>query len=84
MDIPELMGWLYASVLRGKETFHFEYSKRWLAKGFSFILDPNLNYYEGPQYPSDEIQNFGLFLDSSHDRWGSLLMQRREAVMARI
>ena len=27
--------------------------------------------------------NFGLFLDSSPDRWGRFLMQRREAVLAK-
>lgn len=27
--------------------------------------------------------NFGLFLDSSPDRWGRLLMRRREAIMAK-
>jgi len=35
------------------------------------------------QYPPAEQINFGLFLDSSPDRWGRVLMRRREAQLAR-
>jgi len=78
------MGSLRASESRGKEVFAFEYDREWL-KGDSFRdLDPDLQLYEGPQYLDTEDQpNFGLFLDSSPDRWGRLLMRRREAVSAR-
>ncbi len=31
----------------------------------------------------DKKSNFGIFLDSSPDRWGRLLMRRREAALAR-
>ena len=37
----------------------------------------------GPQYPAQSRNNFGIFLDSSPDRWGRLLMQRRENLRAR-
>jgi serine/threonine-protein kinase HipA len=37
----------------------------------------------GPQYPAAERATFGIFLDSSPDRWGRLLMQRRENLRAR-
>ena len=49
----------------------------------SFSLDPDLQFYEAPQYLKDEKPNFGLFLDSSPDRWGKLLLKRREAAIAR-
>jgi serine/threonine-protein kinase HipA len=39
--------------------------------------------YRGPQYPDVGRENFGVFLDSSPDRWGRVLMQRREAQLAR-
>ena len=39
--------------------------------------------YPGAYYPRDEKINFGIFLDSCPDRWGRVLMQRREAVIAR-
>jgi serine/threonine-protein kinase HipA len=34
-------------------------------------------------FPDPEQANFGVFLDSSPDRWGQMLMDRREAIMAR-
>ena len=34
-------------------------------------------------YLTDNKPNFGLFLDSSPDRWGQVLMRRREAALAR-
>jgi len=37
----------------------------------------------GPQYPAAKRESFGIFLDSSPDRWGRVLMQRRENVRAR-
>ena len=80
----ELMGTLYSERIRGKEIFSFEYSKDWLQSGNAQNLDPDLQFYEGVQYLSDEKSNFGLFLDSSPDRWGRLLMKRREAAYARI
>lgn len=43
-----------------------------------------MGQFSGPQYLSDEKPNFGLFLDSSPDRWGRLLIKRREAVTARL
>ena len=84
MDNPQLIGRLHASISRGKETFHFEYAKEWLESGQALMLDPHLQFYEGPQYPRDDHPNFGVFLDSSPDRWGRLLMQRREAQIARL
>jgi serine/threonine-protein kinase HipA len=80
---PVLMGVLYATPSRGKEIFSFEYDPEWLQSGNAQMLDPNLGLYSGPQYARDDHANFGLFLDSSPDRWGRLLMQRREAQLAR-
>jgi serine/threonine-protein kinase HipA len=84
LGTPKLMGRLRASLTRGKEVFAFTYEDEWLAKGAARQLDPELRLFAGPQYPgSTEQANFGLFLDSSPDRWGRLLMQRREAAQAR-
>lgn len=78
------MGLLRADPVHGKETFSFEYDPEWLASGHAMWLDPELQLYEGPQYSADNNRpNFGLFLDSSPDRWGRLLMKRREAIDAR-
>jgi serine/threonine-protein kinase HipA len=77
-----LMGTLTADQVRGREVFSFSYSKEWLEKGPALVLDPDLGLYSGPQYSRDDKPNFGLFLDSSPDRWGRVLMERREALIA--
>ena len=83
MKEPILMGVLKAEFTRGKEIFSFSYSDNWLKSSYSQLLDPELQLFSGSQYAKDEKQNFGVFLDSSPDRWGRILMKRREAAMAR-
>jgi serine/threonine-protein kinase HipA len=79
-----LMGILSAVVTRGKEVFSFEYTEEWIKSGQPQDIDPNLQFFTGPQYNKEDKPNFGLFLDSSPDRWGRVLMKRREAILARI
>ncbi len=84
MAEPQLMGTLTAALLRGKEIFSFAYARDWLTSPYAQLLDPALQLYPGPQYVADDKQsNFGLFLDSAPDRWGRVLMRRREAALAR-
>lgn len=80
---PILMGVLSVEFLRGKEIFSFEYADEWLNSGKQQMLDPDLGLFSGVQYLRDEKSNFGLFLDSSPDRWGRVLMKRREAILAK-
>jgi serine/threonine-protein kinase HipA len=67
---PTLVGKLSAQLSRGKEVFSFEYHADWLKSPYAFSLDPSLKLYSGKQYLTDEKTNFGVFLDSSPDRWG--------------
>ena len=69
-----LMGVLFSDIIRGKEVFSFEYSDLWLDSKQRSILDPDLGVDAGPQYIRDYKSNFGLFLDSSPNRWGRVLM----------
>lgn len=80
---PTLMGLLHSTLLRGKEIFSFEYDEAWLRSRRAQTLDPDLGFFSGIQYLNDEKPNFGIFLDSSPDRWGRTLMDRREAAVAR-
>ena len=80
---PSLMGVLSVSPAKGKESFSFEYADAWLRSGFSQMIDPDLQLYSGAYYPRDDKPNFGVFLDSCPDRWGRVLMQRREAAIAK-
>ena len=82
-ESPVLIGNLYADTLRGKEVFSFEYDMNWLNNPSSLILDPDLQLFSGRQYTSGEKNLFGVFTDSCPDRWGRLLMRRREAITAR-
>lgn len=79
---PVLMGSLYVNVIKGGESYSFEYDKGWLKKtGLTLTLDPELMPYSGRQYPTGK-NIFGLFADASPDRWGRVLMNKRERILA--
>ncbi len=80
---PVHMGILLSVGTKGKEVFSFEYTPEWLATGSHVILDPDLQLYSGKYFPRDDKPNFGMFLDSCPDRWGRVLMERKEAAIAR-
>lgn len=81
---PSLIGRLHTSFIRGQETFSFEYADEWLRSFESaYSLDPDLSLYRGRQYTPLDKGLFGLFADSCPDRWGRLLMKRKEAIDAR-
>jgi serine/threonine-protein kinase HipA len=82
-DQPQPMGSLRHQTSRTGDIFSFEYDPAWLQKPEAFTLDPDLALVGGPQYPATGRANFGIFLDSSPDRWGRVLMQRRENMRAR-
>ena len=83
MEKPLLMGILHSDRLKGKELFSFEYDGDWLKNGPAQLLDPSLQLYSGLHYINEGQANFGIFLDSSPDRWGRILMFRREAALSR-
>jgi serine/threonine-protein kinase HipA len=67
---------------RGQVRFH--YDKTWLTQqDIAFAIDPQLTLDAGPFFPKPDAGNFGVFLDSSPDRWGQTLMRRREALQAK-
>lgn len=79
---PKKLGVLYVDTLRGIEHYSFEYDQDWLKQSkFSFCLDPDISMFSGRQYTEKNI--FGMFADASPDRWGRILMKRREAIKAR-
>lgn len=79
---PQLMGRLYVDLIRGRESYSFEYDYEWLSSAnLRVSLDPELGTFSGRQYPSGK-NIFGLFADSSPDRWGRVLMNKRERIKA--
>ena len=79
---PILLGMLYVNVIKGGETYSFEYSNGWLKQtNLSVSLDPELIPYGGRQF-SNGKNIFGMFADASPDRWGRVLMNKRERIRA--
>ena len=85
VGLPSVLkiGTLRSEKSKGEEVFSFEYDDLWLSSGHAQVIDPDLRLFGGPQYLNDDKPNFGLFLDSSPDRWGRMLMERRESIIAR-
>ena len=80
-DSPILMGTLYVDRIRGVESYSFEYDDDWLDKtNITFSLDPELLPYRGRQYSNKGM--FGIFKDASPDRWGRVMMRKRERLIA--
>jgi serine/threonine-protein kinase HipA len=80
---PVPMGELTATPSRGHDVLSFTFHHAWLDAGHVQPLDPSLRPLPGPQYPPAGRGAFGLFLDASPDRWGRVLLDRREALLAR-
>lgn len=83
LDGAQLLGTLHGELVRGQEVYSFEYDRAWLEGRHRIEFDPDLRLFGGRQFPPKESPNFGVFLDSSPDRWGRVLMDRREARQAR-
>lgn len=87
LDAPELgvsqrVGSLYRHEVRTDVPAAFEYDEAWLKHGQAFALDPRLDLWRGEQHPPANAPAFGIFMDSAPDRWGRVLMERREAASA--
>lgn len=82
MPNPLCIGKLSAHAAKGRKAFSFEYAEAWLQSESKRILDPDIEWYSGVQFPKGK-ENFGLFLDSMPDRWGRTLMKRKAAQSAK-
>jgi serine/threonine-protein kinase HipA len=82
MAEPKTIGLLSAQQAKGRKSFSFAYEPSWIASNEQLLLDPDIAWFTGPQYPSDK-GNFGVFLDSMPDTWGRTLMKRRAAQKAK-
>ena len=63
---PERLAGPSVQSARGKEFFSFEFDEEWLRKHPDQILDPDLQFYAGPQFTAKS--NFGIFMESAPDR----------------
>lgn len=83
MVTPQLIGILSAHYAKGRKAFSFEYDRNWISSNAQLLLDPDINWYSGTQFPNRK-ENFGVFMDSMPDTWGRKLMQRRAVQIAAI
>lgn len=76
---PKRLGTLRARAGRTGELFDFTFDDDALAENTlsQQMLDPDLGLFRGPQFPKDGRTTFGVFKDSSPDRWGETLIRRR-------
>ncbi|MDO8997184.1 MAG: HipA domain-containing protein [Sediminibacterium sp.] len=78
MAEAKCIGMLTAQQTRGKTAFSFLYDPEWLSQKEQFLLDPDIEWFQGQQHPIGK-ENFGVILDSMPDTWGRTLMKRRAA-----
>lgn len=76
MAEPKCIGILSVQQSKGRRAFSFAYDQNWINSTEQLLLDPDIAWFGGPQYPNGK-GNFGVFLDSMPDTWGRNLMKRR-------
>ena len=79
---PQEIGTLGYEHVRGKDHFVFEYSREWLVQHGGLVLSGDLINAPALQHPRGADSVFGFIKDSFPDRWGRLLLDRRERLMA--
>lgn len=82
MVSPKCIGILSAQQAKGRKAFSFSYDADWINSQEQLLLDPDIAWYGGQQYPNGK-ENFGVFMDSMPDTWGRTLMKRRAALNAK-
>ena len=82
LETPQLIGELSYDSVRGNETYGFSYDKDWLAKYGDICLSEDLQNFPGVQYTRPERDIFACFSDALPDRWGRILLNRREQIAA--
>jgi serine/threonine-protein kinase HipA len=79
----EFIGELSFESIRGSESYGFQYSSEWLKKHGDLLLSDDINNYPGMQYTMPGKDIFGCFADALPDRWGRMLLNRREQILAK-
>ena len=81
---PQEIGTLGYERVRGKDHFVFEYSREWLKQHGGIVLSGDLMNVPSLQHPRGADSVFGFVKDSFPDRWGRLLLDRRERLKAQV
>jgi hypothetical protein len=78
----EPVGELSYESLRGSDNYSFTFNDAWLKRFGNLFLSADLNNYPGRQYTQPGSDLFGCFSDALPDRWGRMLFNRREQIVA--
>jgi len=84
LQTPQGIGTLGYEHVRGKDHFVFQYSRQWLKQYGGILLSGDLMNIPSLQHPRSNDSVFGFVKDSFPDRWGRLLLDRRERLMAKM
>ena len=82
LKCPELIGELGFENIRGSESYNFSFADSWLKEHPDIFLSHDINNYSGVQYTMPGKNIFGCFSDALPDRWGRILINRREQILA--
>ena len=79
----EKIGVLSYEQVRGNDHFSFEFSREWLSRHGDIVLSGDVMNVRGMQHPRQSNSVFGFVKDSFPDRWGRVLLDRRERLAAK-
>ena len=82
LTAPVPVGELGYESLRGSDSYAFKFHDEWLGRYGNLYLSADINNYPGQQYTRPGHDIFGCFSDALPDRWGRLLLNRREQILA--
>ena len=83
LNPEEKIGRCVIENVRGNETIGFAYERKWLQNHSDLVIDPDIFSMEGLQFVTDGKPCFGFLSDTSPDRWGRKLLDRREEIDAK-
>lgn len=78
----QLIGILSYESLRGSDSYSFKFDDNWIKNYNAITLCNDINNYPGIQYTLPDKDIFGCFADALPDRWGRILLSRREQILA--
>ena len=82
-EVSIKVGTIFSHRYREKESMSFIYDEKYISMHGAYALDPSLPLHIGSHQTSMGKNIFGAFSDSSPDRWGRKIIERRESIRAR-
>ena len=81
LPAPQPMGELGYESLRGTDSYSFRFNEEWLRNHGALFISADLRNFPGAQFTLPGRDIFGSFSDALPDRWGRLLLSRREQIL---